>query len=73
MAQETMETTDTGVPVIEGDNTEPELAALYEGEEDAPYNLIEPRGAAAFVALMLVFYIIYYIFHYVEIFIIRGG
>lgn len=40
-------------------------------EEDIDYG--PPRGTVAFVALMIIGYIIYYGIHYVEIFILRGA
>ncbi|GAB5491892.1 MAG: hypothetical protein Phog2KO_21070 [Phototrophicaceae bacterium] len=40
-------------------------------EEDVDYG--PPRGTVAFVALMIIGYIIYYGIHYVEIFILRGA
>ncbi|MEM9950885.1 MAG: hypothetical protein AAF846_04750 [Chloroflexota bacterium] len=38
-------------------------------EEDFDYG--PPRGTVAFLALMLIGYIIYYAIHYIEIFVLR--
>lgn len=53
---------------------DPEATDVYditEAEDDFDYG--SPRGTVAFVALMLIGYIIYYGIHYVEIFILRGA
>lgn len=42
---------------------------LQDDEDDFDYG--PPKGTAAFLALMLIGYIIYYGIHYVEIFILR--
>ncbi len=44
---------------------------ITDAEDDFDYG--PPRGTVAFVALMLIGYIIYYGIHYVEIFILRGA
>ena len=51
---------------------EPAAIIATEIEDDGGVNVV-PRGALAFVLLMLIFYAIYYLLSYYEIFILRGA
>lgn len=59
---------------IQPDTPVPEDLAVDAAEEATPEDETfgAPNGAALFVAVLLIFYILYYGLHYYEIFVLRG-
>ena len=52
---------------------EEQEASPTEGQEPVDVNKLPPRGAMAFVGLLLTFYVLYFFWIYVQIFVMRGA
>ncbi|MGJ3240996.1 MAG: hypothetical protein ACFE0Q_19965 [Anaerolineae bacterium] len=61
------------IPMDETTQIEVEAQANETDTDDEDIDYGPPRGTIAFLALMLIGYIIYYVIHYIEIFVLRGA